>query len=155
MAKPTIGPYRPVSITIGALEHPIHSGNAGVFRASSFLLSPTNESDEPGRLDAPEPVWPRTSGGSHMVATGLSFSVASRARIATETAFRNSDLNVDERALVTEFVDNHLRRTEDGTCCPACSEYAMLLAIEYTIGPITDAEFHRLMLIIDAPRRAQ
>jgi hypothetical protein len=89
-----------------------------------------------------------------MAAEVLSFSSAtSRAKIATLTAFQ--DLTTDERDLVADLVERHLRRTDDGTCCPARSEYAMLLAIEYCIGPISDREYHRLMLIIDAPRRAQ
>jgi hypothetical protein len=90
-----------------------------------------------------------------MVATVLHFSARHRAKIATDAAFRESDLTDAERFLIAEFVENHLRRTDDGTCCPARSEYALVLAIEGTIGPITDVQYQRLWRVIDAPRRCQ
>jgi hypothetical protein len=91
-----------------------------------------------------------------MAATPLPFSARHRARTAIDAAFRKSDLTDAERSLIAEFVENYLKRTDDPTCCPARSEYGLLLAIEATIAPIIiDSQFHRLFLLIDAPRRTQ
>jgi hypothetical protein len=49
-----------------------------------------------------------------MVATVLHFSARHRAKIATDAAFRKGDLTDAERSLIAEFVEDHLRRTEDG-----------------------------------------